>query len=62
MTDGDSDAEDRGDDRPRGPGASGFADHFWLWTLALIVVVLFLVGLLGADSGPGSPDGYTGWH
>ncbi|MFE5633053.1 hypothetical protein [Streptomyces sp. NPDC056543] len=62
MADEDSTAEGRGDDRPRDPGSSGFEDHFWLVVLALIVVVLFLVGLMGADTGPAHPDGYTGWH
>ncbi|MCY0930977.1 hypothetical protein OTB20_33260 [Streptomyces sp. H27-H1] len=62
MTDEDSDTESRDDDRPRSPGPSGFEDHFWLVLLALIVVVLFLVGLMGADTGPANQDGYTGWH
>ncbi|MFE5966243.1 hypothetical protein [Streptomyces sp. NPDC056463] len=62
MADEDSTAEGRGDDRPRDSGSSGFEDHFWLVVLALIVVVLFLVGLMGADTGPPNPDGYTGWH
>ncbi|MFD9082809.1 hypothetical protein ACFYYM_36520 [Streptomyces erythrochromogenes] len=62
MTDEDSDVEDRGDDRPRASGSSGFEDHFWLVVLALIVVILFLVGLMGADTGPGNQDGYTGWR
>ncbi|MFE5676767.1 hypothetical protein ACFQ7B_14585 [Streptomyces erythrochromogenes] len=62
MTDEDSDVEDRGDDRPQPPGPSGFEDHFWLVVLALIVVILFLVGLMGADTGTGNQDGYTGWR
>ncbi|ELP70145.1 hypothetical protein ACKI1I_20440 [Streptomyces turgidiscabies] len=62
MIDENSDAEGRADDRPRGPSPSGFEDNFWLVALALIVVILFLVGLMGADTGPASQDGYTGWH
>ncbi|MFJ3841328.1 hypothetical protein ACIPY6_38280 [Streptomyces sp. NPDC090054] len=62
MTDEDSDAEDQGDDRPRVPGPSGFEDHFWLAVLALIVVILFLVGVMGAATGPANQDGYTGWR
>ncbi|MFE4634501.1 hypothetical protein ACFRJ1_14165 [Streptomyces sp. NPDC056773] len=49
-------------DHPRAPRSPDFEDHFWLVLLALIVVVLFVVGLLGADSGGGHGDGYTGWH
>ncbi|MFJ6783006.1 hypothetical protein [Streptomyces yangpuensis] len=62
MTDENSDVEDRGDDRPRGAGPSGFEDHFWLVVLALIVVILFVVGLMGGDTGPANQDGYTGWR
>ncbi|MFD6109512.1 hypothetical protein ACWGQT_07195 [Streptomyces yangpuensis] len=62
MTDKDSDVEDRGGDRPRGPGSSGFEDRFWLVVLALIVVILFLIGFMGADTGPANQDGYTGWR
>ncbi|MDX2391098.1 hypothetical protein ACWGHM_14435 [Streptomyces sp. NPDC054904] len=62
MTDEDSEAEDRGDDRPRVPSPSGFEDHFWLVALALIVVILFLVGLTSSATGPANQDGYTGWR
>ncbi|MFC9583456.1 hypothetical protein ACFVJ8_11595 [Streptomyces yangpuensis] len=62
MTDEGSDVEDRGDDRPRGRSPSEFVDHVWLVVLALIVVILFLVGLMGADTGPANQDGYTGWR
>ncbi|MEU2549106.1 hypothetical protein ABZ618_27340 [Streptomyces roseolus] len=62
MADGDSDDEGRSDDRSRGRNTSGFEDRFWLVLLALIVVVLFLIGLMGGDTGPANQDGYTGWH
>ncbi|MFE7094243.1 hypothetical protein [Streptomyces erythrochromogenes] len=60
MTDEDSNVGGRGDDSHR--GRSGLEDHFWLVLLALIVVILFLVGLMGADTGPADQDGYTGWR
>ncbi|MFF9915342.1 hypothetical protein [Streptomyces sp. NPDC013457] len=62
MSDEDGAAEGRGDDHPPRPGPSGFEDGFWLVVLALIVVVVFLIGLMGADTGPANQDGYTGWH
>ncbi|MFH8253837.1 hypothetical protein [Streptomyces roseolus] len=54
--------EGRSDDRSRRPKTSEFADRFWLVLLALIVVILFLIGLMGGDTGPANQDGYTGWH
>ncbi|MFD3517975.1 hypothetical protein [Streptomyces sp. NPDC058657] len=62
MADEDSDTEDRGGDRPRSSGSSGFEDRFWLVVLALIVAVLFLIGLTSADTGPANPGVYPGWH
>ncbi|MFE4258044.1 hypothetical protein [Streptomyces sp. NPDC056883] len=62
MSNEDSDSENPDADRPWGPSRPGFEDHFWLVLLALIVVVLFVVGLMGADAGGGHVDGYTGWH
>ncbi|MEU7697501.1 hypothetical protein ACF064_06735 [Streptomyces sp. NPDC015492] len=61
MSSEEDDTENRSDDRPRG-SSSGIEDRFWLWLLALIVAVLFLIGLTSGDSGGGLPDGYTGWH
>ncbi|WP_407841269.1 hypothetical protein ACE1OC_40480 [Streptomyces sp. DSM 116496] len=62
MSNEDSDRESPDADRPRSPSSTGFEDRFWLVLLALIVVVLFVVGLMGADTGGGHLDGYTGWH
>lgn len=62
MDNEDGNSESTDTDHPRTPGSSGFEDPFWLVLLALIVVVPFVVGLMGADSGGGHEDGYTGWH
>ncbi|GGR53689.1 hypothetical protein GCM10010282_53370 [Streptomyces roseolus] len=53
---------ERTEEGARGRNTSGFEDRFWLVLLALIVVVLFLIGLMGADSGPANQDGHTGWR
>ncbi|MEV4948994.1 hypothetical protein [Streptomyces sp. NPDC053755] len=62
MTDEDSDAEGRGDDRPQDPLHSDLPDRFWLWLLVLIVLVLLLIGVAYEGDGSGTSDGYTGWH
>ncbi|GHI82934.1 hypothetical protein [Streptomyces xanthophaeus] len=62
MSNEDSDTGSPDGDRPRDPFRPGFEDRFWLVLLALIVAVLFVVGLMGGDSGGGHPDGYTGWR